>query len=100
MTGGTDFATCGADFLNGSSTIYAKYVYNGTVKGILAAAHPVLITVEGCRELCGSGTAYYAWYFLSSQRLFVAEIYAQERCGQHYYYMGLANYRSHGPSPL
>lgn len=62
MTGGVDFAACGADFLNGSSTIYAKYVYNGTVGGILAdASHPAIITLEGCQELCGTGVDYYRW---------------------------------------
>ena len=61
MTRGVDFATCGAEFLNGSSTIYAKYVYNGTVQGLVAAAQPVVITLEGCRELCGTGIDYYAW---------------------------------------
>lgn len=53
--GGVDFAACGAEFLNGSSTIYAKYVYNGSVEGILGASRPVLMSLEGCKELCGTG---------------------------------------------
>ena len=50
-----DFAACGADFLNNSAGIYAKYVYNGSVRGILSAADTVLITNEGCKQLCGTG---------------------------------------------
>ena len=61
MTAGVNFSACGAEFLSGSSTIYAKYVYNGTVQGLVPAAQPVVITVEGCRELCGSGIEYYQW---------------------------------------
>ena len=61
MKGGVDFASCGAEFLNGSSTIYSKYIYNGTVQGILAADRPPLITVEGCRELCGTGTGKFEY---------------------------------------
>lgn len=56
-----DFVTCGADFLNNSSDAYSKYVYNGTVKGALASDGPTLITVEGCRNLCGTGVAYYSY---------------------------------------
>lgn len=56
-----DFAACGAEFINGSSSIYSKYVYNGSVHGILNAARPVLITLEGCRQLCGTGIEYYSW---------------------------------------
>ena len=57
-----DFAACGAEFLNGSTTIYSNYVFNGTVGGILNKGRPALITLEGCRKLCGDGIAYYAWY--------------------------------------
>ncbi|MCJ1266148.1 hypothetical protein MMC22_006030, partial [Lobaria immixta] len=56
-----DFEACGKEFFSHSSDIYSKYVYNGSVHGILQASRPVLITVEGCRALCGTGTAYYAW---------------------------------------
>lgn len=57
-----DFATCGADFLNKSDGIYSKYVYHGPVQGILNSASSVLITVDGCKELCGNGSpAYYPW---------------------------------------
>ena len=53
-----DFAACGAEFLNNSAGIYAKYVYNGSVRGILSAANTVLITDEGCKQLCGTGIEY------------------------------------------
>lgn len=57
-----DFASCGDEFLNHSSDLYGKYLYNGTVHGILNAARPTLITLEGCKELCGTGTPdYYPW---------------------------------------
>lgn len=49
-----DFPACETDFLNGSSDIYSKHVYNGSVQGLLKAAGPVPITVEGCRQLCGT----------------------------------------------
>ena len=57
-----DFAACGSEFLNHSTDLYSQYIYNGTVHGILDAARPTLITVDGCRKLCGTGTQYYAWY--------------------------------------
>jgi hypothetical protein len=50
-----DFASCGAEFLNNSAGIYIKYVYNGTVRGLLDSAGTTLITVEGCKQLCGTG---------------------------------------------
>lgn len=56
-----DFAACGNEFLNHSSDIYSKYIYNGSVHGIPQSPRPLLITVEGCRALCGTGTAYYPW---------------------------------------
>ena len=57
-----DFAQCASDFLNGSADVLSKYVYQGPVQGILAnAERPILMTVEGCRVLCGTGTDYYSW---------------------------------------
>ncbi len=57
-----DFTTCANDFLNGSADVFSNYVYQGPVQGILAtAARPVLMTVQGCREFCGTGVDYYSW---------------------------------------
>ena len=57
-----NFATCSNEFLNHSTDIYSKYVYNGSVPGLINSARPVLITVEGCKKLCGTGTPdYYSW---------------------------------------
>ena len=56
-----DFDRCGSDFLNNSAGVYSKYLYNGSVQGILSAARPALITVQGCKELCGTGVDYYSW---------------------------------------
>ncbi len=53
-----DFAACGTDFIHGSSSIYSQYVYNGSVQGILNAARLAFITVEGCRQPCGTGIEY------------------------------------------
>ena len=53
-----DFASCGAQFLNNSAGEYAQYVYNGTVRGFLSSAGATLITVEGCKQLCGTGVEY------------------------------------------
>ena len=56
-----DFQACGNAFFNHSADIYSKYLYNGSVRGILQSAKPTLITLEGCRQLCGTGTSYYPW---------------------------------------
>ena len=57
-----DFSTCGSEFLNHSADLYSKFIYNGSVREILQSPRPVLITVEGCRQLCGTGTPdYYSW---------------------------------------
>ncbi|CAF9941941.1 MAG: hypothetical protein ALECFALPRED_009427 [Alectoria fallacina] len=56
-----DFDTCGQNFLNNSAGIYNKYQYNGSVQGILSSARPALITLQGCKELCGTGVDYYPW---------------------------------------
>ncbi|KAL8964433.1 MAG: hypothetical protein Q9183_004450 [Haloplaca sp. 2 TL-2023] len=56
-----DFESCGRDFLNHSKDIYSDYVYHGPLRGFLKELKPSLITVQGCRELCGTGTEYYPW---------------------------------------
>ena len=56
-----DFEACGQDFVRGSKDLYSHYVYNGTVRGVLQSAEASLITAEGCRALCGTGTGYYPW---------------------------------------
>ncbi|KAL8876837.1 MAG: hypothetical protein Q9198_005032 [Flavoplaca austrocitrina] len=56
-----DFEACGQEFVRGSKDIYSHYVYTGTVRGVLQSAEASLITVEGCRALCGTGTGYYPW---------------------------------------
>ncbi|KAL8952061.1 MAG: hypothetical protein Q9222_002013 [Ikaeria aurantiellina] len=56
-----DFETCANEFLNHSQDAYEQYIYHGPVQGILRAAKSSLITVQGCRALCGTGTAYYPW---------------------------------------
>ena len=51
-----DFASCGSDFLNHSADLYSQYVYHGPVMGSLATkATPVLVTLQGCKDLCGTG---------------------------------------------
>ena len=57
-----DFAACRTDFLDHSADLYSQYIYNGTVRGILNDARPTLITVEGCKKVCGAGSQYYPWY--------------------------------------
>lgn len=57
-----DFVTCASDFFNGSADVFSNYVYRGPVQGILNnAERPILMTVEGCRNLCGTGVDYYSW---------------------------------------
>ncbi|KAL8887976.1 MAG: hypothetical protein Q9205_006270 [Flavoplaca limonia] len=56
-----DFEACGQEFIRGSKDIYSHYVYTGPVRGVLESAEASLITVEGCRALCGTGTGYYPW---------------------------------------
>ncbi|KAL9047287.1 MAG: hypothetical protein Q9214_000098 [Letrouitia sp. 1 TL-2023] len=56
-----DFEVCANVFLNHSADIYSKYVYEGATSHILNSTSPVTISLQGCRELCGTGTAYYSW---------------------------------------
>lgn len=56
-----DFAECGARYTSSNST-FAAYIYNGTVPGVFSdSRRPKLITYEGCKALCGTGSEYYAW---------------------------------------
>lgn len=57
-----DFASCGSEFLNNSANKYSSLVYRGPVHDIYASAgRPTLITVQGCKDLCGPGVDYYSW---------------------------------------
>lgn len=41
-----------------------KFSYNGSVYGPLSKIkekNPTLITLAGCREVCGTGNDYYEW---------------------------------------
>ncbi|KAI4181566.1 MAG: hypothetical protein L6R41_006553 [Letrouitia leprolyta] len=53
-----NFETCGQDFLAHAHDRYSKYIFNGTNR---VGDQPPLITVEGCKKLCGAGTEYYPW---------------------------------------
>ena len=55
----TNFASCGSEFLNHSADLYSQYVYSGPVMGVLETKiKPVLITLQGCKELCGTGRPF------------------------------------------
>ena len=57
-----DFTSCGSNFLNYSLTIYSNLVYHGPVHEVYAnTGGPTLITLQGCKDLCGSGVDYYSW---------------------------------------
>ena len=60
-----NFTQCALDFQN-SIDRYANYVYTGPVQGILKHTDLPLITVQGCRELCGTGNVYYEWADIAS----------------------------------
>lgn len=60
-----NFTQCALDFQNSKET-YANYVYTGPVQGILKHADLPLITVQGCRDLCGTGNVYYEWADIAS----------------------------------
>lgn len=55
-----NFTECGIIFLNNSTDLYANYVYHGSLSGALGSEAQV-ITLEGCRNLCGTGNEYYQW---------------------------------------
>lgn len=47
-----DFGKCGSDFLNNTAGIYNKYLYNGSVQGIISSARPALITLSKAAKSC------------------------------------------------
>lgn len=57
-----NFTQCHNDFL-GNKAKYANDTYHGRVHGIFATYPPTnpLISVQGCRILCGHGNDYYSW---------------------------------------
>ena len=62
---GLNLTACGIEFTTGN---YPNYTYNGTVRGIWKNLEPKppLITVQGCKKLCGEGSQYYPWVDVSS----------------------------------
>lgn len=65
-----NFAVCSKKFLDHSNTTYKNYTYNGPVRGILDKLdRTVFITLEGCRDLCGTGSDYYLWKAILSRCL-------------------------------
>ena len=63
-----DFLLCKDQFFAHSHDIYKQYLYRGGVQGILADqdVRPDLITLEGCKKVCGTGVEYYSWEHSSS----------------------------------
>lgn len=58
---GLNLTACAIEFKSGR---YPEYTYNGSLRGILKDVNPrpPLITVQGCKDLCGGdGPEYYAW---------------------------------------
>ena len=62
-----NLTACGLEFTNPNHN-YTNYTYDGPIRGILknVQPRPPLITVQGCRDLCGSGSDYYSWTDVSS----------------------------------
>ena len=65
-----NFTLCGDKFMGrgifaNSTVSYANYASNGTVRGMFesldGSERPPLITLEGCRALCGITPEYYDW---------------------------------------
>ena len=59
-----NFTACAAYFNNNvTQDVLDKYTYNGTVYGILrdTSLPSALITLDGCRAICGTGNDYYPW---------------------------------------
>lgn len=65
-----NFTVCGELFIqtSGPGGVNERHRYHGTVHGILShSSDPLpLITLEGCRKLCGTGSEYYAWPDIAS----------------------------------
>ena len=64
---GSNFTACGVVFSNFSKD-NNTYNFTGKPRGIFSdsSRKPPLITYEGCKHFCGSGTQYYAWVDISS----------------------------------
>ena len=56
-----NFEECATEFLAHARDRYSEYIYNGTNRAELDGSQSTLITVAGCKKLCGEGTQYYAW---------------------------------------
>ncbi|MCJ1254075.1 hypothetical protein MMC24_001889 [Lignoscripta atroalba] len=57
-----NFTQCADTFKAHANDTLANLTYTGTVRGIFGYQEcPKLITLAGCRELCGTGNAYYTW---------------------------------------
>jgi len=57
-----NLTACGTLFENVSTDLYANYSYSGPVRGVLQTGdRPALITLDGCRHLCGIGNEYHPW---------------------------------------
>ena len=56
---------CGIAFASGN---YPNYTYNGTIRGMsdTVEPRPPVITVQGCKDLCGEVPQYYSWDQVSS----------------------------------
>ena len=61
-----NFTACGSYYLN-NTALFPQYAYHGAVKGLpgQTIARPPLITVDGCKSLCGSSSEYYPWKAIS-----------------------------------
>lgn len=59
-----NFTECALEFFSHSSTLYSKYIFNVSTSGLGLpddSARSILMTWQGCRSLCGTGTDYYTW---------------------------------------
>lgn len=55
-----NFTACAAQFQN-NLDLYANYTYTGPVQGISLGPEAPLITLQGCYDICGTGSEYYPW---------------------------------------
>lgn len=55
-----NFEACGQEFLAHATDRYSQYIFNGT--RYAPGSQSPLITVDGCKKLCGDGIEYYAWW--------------------------------------
>lgn len=60
-----NFTWCSEHFRENSRTLYSNYIYNGPIRG--EPDRTVLITLKGCRDLCGTGSDFYSWKALLSR---------------------------------